>query len=81
MNKIAMLAILLLSGCTLDHTPDYNINRALYQQLFTQCMQNIPAGPRQTVSNDWDEVVNACDNAAYRQSRICIRKCDQHEVM
>lgn len=38
-------------------------------ELFKQCMSILPKGPEHVVnSNDWDEVVNSCESAAYYQS-------------
>ena len=46
-------------------TPDQCMRPA----LFASCMRALPAGPVVSQQyNDWDEVVAACESAAYRQS-------------
>ena len=34
-------------------------------EVFQQCISNLPNGPQVTKYNDWDEVVSQCDGAAY----------------
>lgn len=43
-------------------------DQCLRVELFQQCMQVIPAGPKVTHDNDWHEVIEACESAAYYQS-------------
>jgi len=45
-------------------TPD----QCMRAELFASCMRALPAGPVAPQYNDWDEVVTACESAAYRQS-------------
>jgi hypothetical protein len=45
-------------------TPD----QCMRAELFASCMRALPAGPAAPQFNDWDEVVTACESAAYRQS-------------
>lgn len=63
-------ALLLLAGCA--QSPDELNQKArrgfLRHQYFVECMKLLPAGPVTTRYNDWDEVVSACDTAAYYQS-------------
>jgi hypothetical protein len=71
MRKLLMTIIaLVLGGCgdaaIQKHTtgPD----QCLRADLFQACLKALPAGPNQTKYNDWDEVVEACSQAAYYQS-------------
>ena len=34
-------------------------------EIFQQCIKNLPNGPQITKYNDWDEVVSECNNSAY----------------
>ena len=43
-------------------------DQCLRAKLFEQCLNALPAGPQSTKYNDWDEVVNQCEIAAYRHS-------------
>lgn len=73
--KYALIAALLLSGCEVQ-TPGYDQpirvsgpDQCLRAELFQQCLKNAPAGPAVTGKyNDWDEVVDSCEDAAYRQA-------------
>lgn len=63
--KYAILAILiLLFGCK-----EWQVDQLKRHQYFKECMAALPAGPISTKYNDWDEVVEACDNIAYHQSQ------------
>jgi hypothetical protein len=44
----------------------------LRHEYFVQCMKLLPAGPQQTQYNDWDEVVEACNQAAWYQANQVI---------
>ncbi|TXH17365.1 MAG: hypothetical protein E6R03_04120 [Hyphomicrobiaceae bacterium] len=43
-------------------------NKKEQQRIFMACMMALPAGPQSTHYNDWSEVVDSCNEAAYRQS-------------
>lgn len=62
-----MLAFL-LSGC--NQEPSNGPDQCLRQEIFKQCVANIPKGPTHLTAtgNDWDEVISACQSAAYYQS-------------
>ena len=65
--KPLILAALMLSGCSKELTkgPD----QCLRAEIFRNCLSAVPKGPERIVgSNDWDEVVAACESAAYYQS-------------
>lgn len=68
-------AVLALSGCEESKHPKYEPNQTLRAELFHQCLEKLPAGPKATQYNDWDEVVGACSSAAYFQSLYCYENC------
>lgn len=45
-------------------------DKEVQARIFTDCMKVLPAGPKETVYNDWDEVVDSCRAAAYEQSIV-----------
>lgn len=57
---LCILAALMLAGCEPPKP-----NRKLQQELFFQCLQKAPAGPVATKYNDWSEVIDSCQSAAY----------------
>jgi hypothetical protein len=74
MNRLILVAFLAATtiGCGLNPVYVDNIKR---RELFLECMKALPAGPQQTQYNDWDEVVKACDNAAYFQAQT-VKPCE-----
>lgn len=55
-----------LGGCA---NPDPQMaDQCMRREIFQQCMKALPAGPKATMYNDWDEVVAKCEDAAYYQS-------------
>lgn len=58
------LALTACDGSIGVSTPD----QCMRAELFSACMHALPAGPMSSQYNDWDEVVTACESAAYRQS-------------
>ena len=66
------LSTLLVLGC--DTGPQmrwvYPVpDQCLRAQLFKECLAAVPKGPERIAnSNDWEEVVAACADAAYQQS-------------
>lgn len=57
-------------GCA-DREPSFCVgkaNQAIRREIFMNCLKAVPRGPTHTKYNDWDEVVDACENAAYYQS-------------
>ena len=63
-----LVSAFLLSGC--NQEPNNGPDQCLRQEIFKQCLANIPKGPTHLTAagNDWDEVVSQCDSAAYYQS-------------
>lgn len=62
-----LVSAFLLSGCNQEAGgPD----QCLRQEIFKQCVANIPKGPTHLTAagNDWGEVISACQSAAYYQS-------------
>lgn len=74
MKRILFLApLLLLAGCNPDagsiaSSTKYMPDQKLRAERFDACMKNLPAGPESTHYNDWSEVVDSCESAAYKQS-------------
>ena len=61
------LALALLQGCG-DGPSSKIVDRCKQVVLFQTCLVSLPAGPAATKYNDWDEVVDACNSAAFYQS-------------
>ncbi len=83
MKLALVVAITALSGCyshtdatgqttisakPIDKEETTSNDQCLRARLFEQCLKALPAGPEATKYNDWDEVVAACESAAYYQS-------------
>ena len=82
--KLALIAVaIVLTGCNaktnadgtttftsakIDPEDKASNDQCLRAKLFEQCLKSLPAGPQATKYNDWDEVVNQCEIAAYRHS-------------
>lgn len=69
---LTVLLVLGMAGCDLPEQTTNN--QCLRAEIFKQCLAQIPEGPERTVYNDWAEVVDACESAAYYQS---LRKISQ----
>jgi hypothetical protein len=74
-NTLLCLAAMLLVGCAkppgqvaIDEKREAE-RGLLRRQYFAECMRLLPAGPQSTHYNDWDEVVKACDRAAWYQAK------------
>lgn len=66
-------AVLFLTGCGVPDGIEAPGNsteadQCLRRRIFMECLGALPAGPQETKYNDWDEVVKACESAAYYQS-------------
>lgn len=66
---VAALIVVAASGCdkgpaSVERGPD----QCLRREIFKECLQTVPAGPQQTVTNDWSEVIDECQSTAYYQS-------------
>lgn len=78
---LASLAVLLLGGCVPPPPPPSSVilDQCKREVLFARCMAALPTGPASTVSNDWAEVVETCDDTArmqsYRQRRFVPLQC------
>ena len=73
---ISAFVLLFLVGCE-NKTPSYQDDPELRREIFKECMKLLPAGPKETVYNDWDEVVAECDSVAYYQAKVCVKNCLQ----
>lgn len=58
------LALAACDGSIGVSTPD----QCMRAELFSACLRALPAGPAAPQFSDWDEVVAACESAAYHQS-------------
>lgn len=72
MSRLPILAVLILAGCAKQEVPEqkWAYDQCARRALFQQCLQSLPAGPAQVKYNDWDEVVEACEDAARMQSAL-----------
>jgi len=71
MIRISMitLVLVLLAGCVKEPPPKtWTYDQCVRASLFQACLQALPAGPAATKYNDWDEVVEQCEDAASAQS-------------
>jgi hypothetical protein len=59
---------LLVSGCKNGPFESTGYDQCMRAKLFKECMAMLPAGPRETRYNDWDEVVSECGSQALYQS-------------
>lgn len=69
-SGIACIAIA-LAGCAQEESAIEAQRGVLRMRLNQFCLKNLPAGPKSTQYNDWDEVVEACSSTAYYQSNQC----------
>ena len=66
MKKFYLLLLLFICSCDSNFPiPD----QCLRREIFAECMKSLPLSPTTTKYNDWNEVVEACENVAYYQSR------------
>ena len=70
MKRTIMIAALVLSGCGDGQPMELTVvDQCMRVELFKSCMASLPAGPQSTHYNDWDDVVDSCESAAYYQSQ------------
>lgn len=69
-----IIAVLFLSAC--EPPERWKVDKNLQKDLFFECMNSLPAGPNETVYNDWDEVVEECRYTAYLLAKRCVKNCD-----
>lgn len=71
-NCLFVLVFFLVAGCTDEKTFEmqWGYDQCVRPVLFQQCMTSLPKGPSSiaAASNDWAEVVEACEDAARSQS-------------
>lgn len=64
-----LFAAALLAGCA-EEIGQPPVDQCMRREIFQQCLLNAPKGPNSIHnSNDMDEVIEACDSAAYYQAR------------
>lgn len=70
MRLLLAIALLALAGCEQRpaYVQDWGVNQCLRVELFQACMKSLPAGPKSTQYNDWDEVVAQCERTSYAQA-------------
>jgi hypothetical protein len=73
MKTFCILCLFILSSC--GKVCWHEANQQERQRIFKDCMLLLPTGPVSTQYNDWAEVVEECDNAAYQQSLV--KKCNK----
>lgn len=69
--RLPLLAVALaLSACGdgKPYVPSTQPDQCLRPELFRACLSALPAGPQATQYNDWDEVVEKCEQSSYYQS-------------
>lgn len=67
---LSVITLTLLVGCgKLPSEGVYTADQCMRGELFQNCLKALPAGPKTTMYNDWDEVVAQCENVAYYQSK------------
>lgn len=74
-TAVIILSTIVLSACGDITNPKWQTDQLMRQKLFKECMALLPAGPQSTKYNDWDEVVDQCDDIARWQSRFCVKYC------
>lgn len=66
---LGVFLALALAACDVPEQEKSGPDQCIRIELFDKCLSKLPAGPTHTVaSNDWDEVVEACQDSAYRMS-------------
>lgn len=80
---LVTIAVLTLTGCV-ESKPSHAtlVNRELYGidqekriELFNQCLARVPVGPTAVKYNDWDELVETCDEISKSQAKKCVADC------
>ena len=59
-----LFLIVLLASCG-QRSLSTATDQCLRQEIFQQCIQSLPEGPKSTITNDWDEVIQSCSTHAY----------------
>lgn len=80
---LASITVLALSGCvesqpsqaTLVNRELYGIDQEKRIELFNQCLARVPVGPTAVKYNDWDELVETCDEISKSQAKKCVAEC------
>lgn len=67
-RSAALLACVATTAACSEQTRGPAPDQCIRAELFKSCLAALPAGPQATKYNDWDEVVSACESAAYFQS-------------
>jgi hypothetical protein len=70
MKYLMILVVVALAGCGAQGK--WVTDQKERQRIFKECLGALPAGPSSTMYNDWAEVVQKCEDAAYRQSQVWV---------
>jgi hypothetical protein len=75
MRKLMFASLLLLAACDDMQMP----NQCIRREVFKECMAALPKGPEVTHYNDWNEVVESCNevarNISYRTYGSIPKEC------
>ncbi len=71
-SALIVLLSVLMVGCDGTRTEVTRTNKCLQHDMFLECMESLPVGPTNTMTNDWDEVVYECRMTAYYHSQRLI---------
>ena len=74
MRLIFVIGIAFLAGCSM---PQYELDQDLRAKTFQDCLASLPAGPDETVYNDWAEVVYECRQTATYFAQRCVANCPE----
>lgn len=66
-STVVIISSVFLTACD---APNNAPDQCLRQEIFKQCVANLPKGPTHLTAagNDWSEVIQQCDSTAYLQS-------------
>jgi hypothetical protein len=65
---LAVLA-LIMAGCETPVANPWVVDECLNREIYRECMALLPKGPDKTVYNDWDDVIDECNDRAYYRSQ------------
>lgn len=80
MKYLLTIFMIFFIGCS-DEPPKPKdkmcIDKNLRKIYFDDCLSKVPQGPQSTVNNDWDEVLEECDDISKSQAKklVTIDKC------
>lgn len=71
---IGIISIISITGCSTKEEEKVNKlevskRQEMRTEIFMKCLEKVPKGPEKTHYNDWSEIVEACESAAFYQSQ------------